>query len=218
MTTTLLKISTLCAACAMLTAVAQAQPDSQEGVINQNAPKMPPPASSTGQNTRSWSTKHLSATGRDGSLACRASKLNGAVIKDSSGNPAGVIQDVILDPVAGRVDFALVSLGGTDATASSNEKVVPVPWTLLKTSSGSSEYSTSDPEHCTFTLNTDANKLKSAPTVDWTNPSQSEWRQRIYSYYGVTPPPMGGAESPSGQMKGQGARQLQPIPPPAPRP
>jgi hypothetical protein len=99
-----------------------------------------------------------------------------------------------------------------------NGKIVPVPWALLKTSSGSSEYSTTSPEQCTFTLNADVNKLKSAPTVDWTNPSQSEWRQRIYAYYGVTPPAIGGGESPSVLMRGQGMRQLQPIPPPRPNP
>jgi hypothetical protein len=36
---------------------------------------------------------------------------------------------------------------------------------------------------------------------------QSEWRQRIYSYYGVTPQSyMGGADSEQGEIKGQGAR------------
>jgi sporulation protein YlmC with PRC-barrel domain len=217
MTTTLLKISALCAACFLLAAAAQAQSDSQ-GIINQNMPSIQPvPATNLppDQATRSWSTKQLSATGRNTDQAVRASKLVGAVVKDSSGNRAGEIQDIIVNPATGHIDFALVSLSATDASTSG--KVVPVPWALLKTSSGSAEYGTS-PEHCTFTLKADASKLNGAPTVDWSDPSQSEWRQRIYAYYGVTPPPMGAAESPSGTMKGQGSQPIQPVQPPQPKP
>jgi sporulation protein YlmC with PRC-barrel domain len=220
MTTTLLKISTLCAACLMLAVAAQAQPDSQ-GVINQNMPSMQPSSPSNlppEQAGRSWSTKQLSATGRNTDQAVRASKLVGALVKDSSGNRAGEIQDIIVNPASGHIDFALVSLSDTNAAASSSGKVVPVPWALLKTASGSSEYGAT-PEHCTFTLKADASKLNTAPTVDWTDPSQSEWRQRIYAYYGVTPPPAAGAaESPSGEMKGQSPRQMQSVPPPQPKP
>jgi hypothetical protein len=39
--------------------------------------------------------------------------------------------------------------------------------------------------------------------------SQSQWQQRIYSYYGVTPQSMGGAESPQGEIKGEGARRME---------
>jgi len=219
MTTTLLKISAVCAACSMLAAVAQAQPDSR-GIIDKNMPSTqpsPPGNLSSDQAPRSQSTKQLSATGRTTvqAEAVRASKLTGAVVKDSSGNRAGEIQDIIVNPASGRIDFALVSLNAAGATVGG--KVVPVPWALLKTSSGSSQYS-ANPEHCTFTLNADANKLNGAPTVDWSDPSQSEWRQRIYAYYGVTPPPMGAAESPSGEMKGQGTKPIQPVPAPQPNP
>lgn len=204
----------------MLAAAAQAQSGSQ-GIINQNTPgtqPSPPSNVTVSQPPRGWSTKSLSATGRNTEQAVRASKLVGAAVKDSSGNSAGEIQDIIVNPATGRIDFALVSLSAADTATAG--KVVPVPWALLKTSSGSSEYSSASPEHCTFTLNADASKLSKAPTVDWTDPSQSEWRQRIYSYYGVTPPPTGAAESPSGETKGQGQgpRQLQSVPPPQPNP
>jgi hypothetical protein len=39
--------------------------------------------------------------------------------------------------------------------------------------------------------------------------SESQWQQRIYSYYGVTPQPVGGAESPQGEIKGEGARRME---------
>jgi len=151
-------------------------------------------------------------------------------VVDSSGQRAGTIQDVIVNPNSGRVEFALLSLdnsvsqtgsasennststsenGTTSYSAnSSSGKMIPVPWSLLRTSA-SSQYSTVT-DQPTFTLNTDRNKLSSAPTVDLSDLSQSEWQQRIYSYYGVTPhSSMGSAESPEGEIKGEGARSLQ---------
>jgi hypothetical protein len=56
-------------------------------------------------------------------------------------------------------------------------------------------------------LNVDQNKLNAAPTVQSSDLSQSEWQQRIYAYYGVTPAPMGAAESPAGELKGEGAQK-----------
>lgn len=215
MKTTRFKIAVACTVCSLLAASAWAQSESQSGNSSQNS------------NERSWSTKHLSATGRMNAPAVRASKLMGAQVKDSSGQNVGQIQDTIIDPASGRIDFALLMLEGTGASPSStppessavgetaSQKLVPVPWSLLRTSA-SSQYAGSS-ERPTFTLNADINKLKNAPTVNWSDLSQSEWQQRIYSYYGVTPrsssSSMGGAESPQGEIKGEGARSLtQPNP------
>jgi sporulation protein YlmC with PRC-barrel domain len=201
----------------MLSAAALAQADSQDNSANdQNKPAN---NMRSDRNNQSWSTKHLSATGRMNDHAVRGSKLTGAQVNDSSGQRVGQIQDFIVDPMSGRIDFALLSLnnqGGSSANTSENTtanysgsgKLVPVPWSLLRTSA-SSEYSASAGQP-TFTLNADRSKLQSAPSVDLSDLSQSEWQQRIYSYYGVTPrTSMGGAESPSGEIKGEGARSLQ---------
>jgi len=191
--------------------------------------------SSDSPATRSWSTKHLTATGRDGERSIRATELSGAPVNDSSGKRIATLEDTIINPASGRVDFALLSLNGAadasssvysgnsnattppngaNANSSSPNKLVPVPWSLLKTASGSSQYSSSA-EKPTFTLNNvDQKKLNSAPTVNASDLGQSEWQQRIYSYYGVTPSsmgqaPVGGAESPSGEIKGEGARKME---------
>jgi sporulation protein YlmC with PRC-barrel domain len=208
------RITAVCAACSMLAASAWAQSQSQDQ------------QSSDSSASRSWSTKHLSATGRDKEKTVRASKLTGAQVNDSSGQRVGTIQDVIINASSGRVDFALLSLNSSSTSESSmnnssssttttessvnrssSGKLVPVPWSLLRTS-GSAQYSTSS-EQPTFTLNIDQNKLNSAPTVDVSELSQSQWQQRIYSYYGVTPQSMGGAESPQGEIKGEGARRME---------
>ena len=91
------------------------------------------------------------------------------------------------------------------AGRNSSDKLVPVPWSLLRLSASSSEYSTSSAQPA-FTLNADQNKLNNAPTVDASDLGQSEWQQRIYAYYGVTPQSMGGSDSPQGEIKGEGAR------------
>jgi len=171
------------------------------------------PPSDTSSN-RSWSTKHLSATGRNEDHSVRASQLNGARVNNSSGQLIAMMQDVIINPASGRIDFALLSLNPSSSqnspgSRSTAGKLVPVPWSLFKTAAGSSQYSNGS-EPPTFTLNVDQNKLNSAPTIDSSEWGQSESRQRIYSYYGVTPPaPVGGAESPSGEIKGEGARHMQ---------
>lgn len=183
------------------------------------------PPSPGGSAGKSSSVKQLSATGRMSEPCVRASKLVGAQVNDRSGDRVAEIQDLILNPHTGRIDFALLSLSGTPAsadTANASGNLVPLPWVLLKTPAPA-EYSDT-PEHLVFTLNTDKSKLAKAPKVDWADPNQSEWRQRIYAYYGVTPQPaMGGAESEQGQIKGRGARRLEdnspqspPMPPPRP--
>lgn len=184
------------------------------------------PASPDGSTGRSSSVKELNATGRMTEPCVRASKLVGAQVNDRSGDRVAQIHDLILNPHTGRIDFALLSLNetpaGANAARNSSEDLVPLPWVLLKTPAAA-EYS-DIPEHLVFTLNTDKNKLGKAPKVDWEDPNQSEWRQRIYAYYGVTPQPAaGGAESEQGQIKGKGARQLEentpqspPMPPPHP--
>jgi sporulation protein YlmC with PRC-barrel domain len=224
MTKALLKISAIGAACAMLSASAWAQSESQGNSMNDQSKPATSSPSTQNNNNRSWSTKHLSATGRMNDTAVRASKLMGAQVDDSSGQPVGQVRDIIVNPASGRIDFALLSVNTANNNNnntennmannnSNNGKLIPVPWALLRTPVGSSQYSTSTSASAmqpTFTLNADQSKLNGAPTVNWSDLSQSEWRQRIYSYYGVTPQSaMGGAESPSGEIKGEGAREME---------
>lgn len=206
----------LCAACSLLASFAPAQSVTTENkpITDQNNP----PRINSDQNNRSWSTKHLSATGRDPENAVRSSRLIGAQVNDSNGKRAGQIQDTIVNPASGRIEFALLSLSATSnpnynagAAPNSPEKLVPVPWSLLRARTGSQYSSDATEQQPTFTLNCDQSKLSGAPAVDLSNLNQSEWRQRIYAYYGVTPhAAMGGAETPDGETKGEGAWKLQP--------
>ena len=165
------------------------------------------------QTGQSWSTKHLTATGRMNDSTIRASKLVGAQVNDISGNRAGQIQDIVVNPHSGRIDFALLLLNGTSANAGGN--LVPIPWKLLKLATAQYSDASSEP---VFTVNVDQSKLNRAPTLSSTDLDQSQWRQRIYSYYGVTPQPAtGGADSEQEQTKGQGARSVHPESPTPPQ-
>ena len=177
--------------------------------------------SQTDQSSRSWSTKRLTATGRMNDPVVTGRTILGAPVNDSSGNRCGLIQDIVVNPRSGRIDFALLSLNSNPGiTSASSGNLVPVPWSLLK-APASSQYSETT-EQPTFTLNADPNKLQNAPTISQTDIYQSQWRQRIYAYFGVTPPSsVGGAETEQGEIKGEGARSLQgnpEAPPPQPNP
>lgn len=220
------KIFTLTALCvAALVAKAQGQTSSDQ---NQGT------TSGTSQDTSSsesrWdSSKHLSATGRMGHHEVRATKLIGSDVKSSSGEELGTINDVILNPASGRIDFAVLSLSSssTDTNATSGTaagrstvsssttsssgtgKLVALPWSMLRPS-GATGYgatatsTTGGPQ--TFVYSGDTSKLQSAPSFDQTNwPDLNEptWRQNIYSHFGMQPgSSTGGATSPGGTGSG----------------
>jgi sporulation protein YlmC with PRC-barrel domain len=69
-------------------------------------------------DTNSWSSSRLSATGRTSQQAIRGSKLIGAQVKDASGSSIGKIEDVILNPSSGKIDFAVISRSGQGASSS----------------------------------------------------------------------------------------------------
>jgi sporulation protein YlmC with PRC-barrel domain len=80
-----------------------------------------PSGHSSSDTARPWSGRSgsLSATGRSGSQDVRASKLMGAEIKGSTGSGSlGTINDVIINPASGRIDFAVISLSASGASGS----------------------------------------------------------------------------------------------------
>lgn len=195
MTKIFLKVTIICAASAMLSVSSRAQ----------SAPPNPNDSSAQKKSGQSWSTKHLTATGRTSDSTVRASQLVGAEVNDISGNRTGQIRDIVINPRSGRIDFALLSLKGTSANTGGN--LLPVPWKLLRPPTAQYSETSSQP---VFTLNIDRSKLNGAPTLSSTDLDQSQWRQRVYAYYGVTPQPAtGGTDPEEEEIKGRGGRSLQ---------
>jgi hypothetical protein len=220
-------------------------------------------SSSSLNSSNTWGSAQLSATGRSSvPQAVRGSKLMGAEVRDSSGSRIGRIEDVIVNPASGRVDFAVIARGGQGGSSSpsgssagsgsdlgssqgnatdegaaggqakntgsgigsdnsaggtssessstyrygsspgSSDKLIPVPWALLQTSSASGAQS--------FTLSVDQSKLDQAPVLSrssWSEIGQTGWSQRINSYFGVSDSSStGGAESPSGTSSGSSSK------------
>lgn len=146
----------------------------------------------------------LSPTGRPSGQqqAFRSTKVIGAQVKTSTGEDVGRIEDVVINPTSGRIDFAVIS---------AENKLCPVPWQLLsvsgeaRTPGATSTTPTPSPTtpstspqagagvyasamgQPTFILNVDKSKLQSGPSFDrsrWPEMSAS-WSQRIYAHYGV---------------------------------
>ena len=72
---------------------------------------------SVGSKISNWEKEHLGATGRS-QQAVRGSKLMQAEVQDSSGQKVGRIEDVIINPTSGKIDFAVISrsnMGGASS-------------------------------------------------------------------------------------------------------
>lgn len=163
-----------------------------------------PAGSSTFDHTRRW------PTGRMGQET-RASKLMNAEVKSSQSQTLGMINDLVLNPSSGRIDFAVISVNSsassttpsTTATpsatstissdGSSGGKLVAVPWALLRSSSSSATTSSSSVSGVgtsssslgqqTFVFAGDASKLQSAPSFDQSNwPDISQYSWRQSIY------------------------------------
>ena len=121
--------------------------------------------------------KSTSAIGGQSQKFMKASQLTTASIKSSTGETLGQINDLVVDPTTGRIEFAVIS--PTDAAQPG--KLTAVPWTLIRCSGGA-------PGMANLTANIDKEKLKTAQTFDrfqWPDMSQENWAQQVYSHYGL---------------------------------
>src|ERR1043166_6865146 len=137
----------------------------------------------------------------------RLSRLMNTSLKSQSGESLGQVQDLVIDPTSGQIQFAVISTSsagtgapgsststssgtgtsrgtsigiggtGTSSTAAGGQ-LVAIPWRLV-TSSGQGQ----------FTATIDRNTLQSAPTFNsssWPT-MDSAWMQSVYSHFGVSP-------------------------------
>jgi len=213
----LLRIMVFCAACLVCGAQAQTSGSSTNSSGSTGTSGIQSDKSTYGSSS---GYSGLSATGRMSHNEVRASKLMNADVKDSSGQSLGTISDVIINPGSGRVDFAVLSLSGSSSTTSGTStatsttpststttsstagKLVPVPWTLLRSSMSGG--TTGEPS---FAFLGEKSKLDAAPSFDqsnWPDINGSEWRRSVFSYYGVQPGAATGGSnySPGGSSTG----------------
>ncbi|MDB6023512.1 MAG: photosystem reaction center subunit [Pedosphaera sp.] len=154
-----------------------------------------PNASGTGTYSQQPLAPSSSATLSPTSMRPRSERLSqlmGSTVKDQQGNTLGQINDFVVNPASGRIQFAVISLNDQAG------KLTAVPWQLVKPGA--------DPT--TSTLAASKDKLDSAMTFDassWPDFSQPSTHQQIYAHFGVQPSHMGGAEPGAGNESGTGS-------------
>lgn len=122
----------------------------------------------------------------------RGSNLINAKVQDNSGEKIGQIEDFVIDPNSGRINFAVVKLSGDLAR---NGAYTPIPWPMVARA-GADLNRKGEPK--TLVLNVDRNKLASAQKFNverWpekysvsSSPDKARpvtWGQDVYTYYGV---------------------------------
>jgi sporulation protein YlmC with PRC-barrel domain len=124
---------------------------------------------------------------------CSINKILNAEAKSKDGQDLGTIDDVLLNPKTGKVDFVVLGKGGV---LGMGEDRIPVPWQAV----------TAQPNgNGSVVINKTKSELNSAPRLKKDNSNMDEpYTVTIYEFYAV-PVPAGGAESASGQSQGSGS-------------
>lgn len=117
-----------------------------------------------------------STTSRVESRLLSASTLAADDVYNLKGEKLGSIKELMLNIETGKVCYAVLSFGGF---LSLGEKLFAVPWSAL----------TVDTENRRLVMDTDEERLKSAPGFDadhWPNMADSTWEKSVHAYYGTT--------------------------------
>jgi hypothetical protein len=110
-------------------------------------------------------------------------KVFGLNLRDNADSPIGRIEELVIDPKSGRIEFVIVStFFPTNST-----KLTPIPWKALTPRAEESRIVNAPGANQIFALNFPRTKLQQAPTFEryrWPDMSEAEWRQRINQFYG----------------------------------
>ncbi|WP_157135912.1 PRC-barrel domain-containing protein [Teichococcus cervicalis] len=104
-------------------------------------------------------------------------RVEGTAVYDPSGNKLGAIERLMIDKVAGRVEYAVLSFGGF---LGFNASHYPLPWGRLRYDTGLGGY----------VVDVTEAQLAAAPSyprdqpVDW---SDQGWGETLRGHYGPSP-------------------------------
>jgi sporulation protein YlmC with PRC-barrel domain len=104
-----------------------------------------------------------------------ASALVNAPVRNTAGEDLGKIEDVVIDPQTGNIQYAILSFGGV---LGMNKKLFPIPWSSLSTSR-TRDY---------VLLDIPKDTLRRAPGFErgaWPDMADPGWQRRIDDYYGT---------------------------------
>jgi sporulation protein YlmC with PRC-barrel domain len=115
----------------------------------------------------------------------RLKDLVGLKVYNTSDESLGKIEDLVIDPMAGKILYAVLSFGGILGIG---DKYFAVPWQKLSfVSRGTTKAGTEKESYCV--LNVPKDTLKNAPGFakdNWPNFADNSWRQTIEQFYGTS--------------------------------
>jgi sporulation protein YlmC with PRC-barrel domain len=110
-------------------------------------------------------------------LAAASTLLGRRVLKAAAGEELGNIEEIILNILSGRVEYAVLSFTGFPGIGN---KRFPVPWNALRI----------DPGEPDFILDVDRKTLEGAPHFDkdnWPDMADPAFGRVVYTHYGTMP-------------------------------
>jgi sporulation protein YlmC with PRC-barrel domain len=130
-----------------------------------------------------WTTFTVapSSAARDKSGVLKASNLIGASVQDTEGKRLGDIKDLVIDPLGGDIEYAVLDFGGFLGIG---DKYFAVPWDALSLSENQ-KY---------LVLDVSKKLLKDAPGFpkdQWPDMSNQEWIVTVYRFYDLASPEEG---------------------------
>jgi hypothetical protein len=106
-----------------------------------------------------------------------ASTLTGDGVRNAAEESLGRIEELMIDLEAGKIAYAVLSVGGF---LGMGNKLFAVPWEAFSLDTDKHE----------FVLNVDKESLKKAPGFDkdnWPDMTDRTWGAGIFDYYGQRP-------------------------------
>lgn len=99
-----------------------------------------------------------------------AGRVNGTAVYDLSEEKIGTIEDVMIDKLQGRVDYAVLGFGGF---LGMDRKHYPLRWSMLRYNSRLEDYQ----------VKLDKTALENAPTVEQDREWSEEHATRVRAHY-----------------------------------
>jgi len=133
------------------------------------------------QNT-SNSRQMPESTRANVSSDCGVSKVLNAKVRSTDNQELGKVQDVIINPQTGKIDFVVLGKSGVLGIGqalgiNAAGQAIPVPWQATTLQSDGS-----------VTVNLDKSKLQSAPSIskDYSNLNQPGYVAMVFDFYGIS--------------------------------
>jgi len=114
----------------------------------------------------------------------KASDVIGSKVKNPAGDDLGKVEELVIDPATGTIEYAVLSFGGF---LGMGDKLLAIPFSLLKAPPVAE-----DSHDAHFTLDVEKSKLEKAPGFpknNWPDIHAPTWRSDIDKYFGLTREP-----------------------------